>query len=142
MTKKPTYEELERKVKELEREAAERNRMEEALRRLTSGILTRYGYEVLEAEDGNEALKISRGHEGSIHLVVADVIMPGLNVREIAEQIQSRRKETKVLFMSGHTDEIISHYGVLEPEIDFLGKPFTPESLAQKVREVLDKDKQ
>lgn len=110
---------------------------DESLQRLTSRVLEYYGYRVLKAPNGDEALKVSQEHEGPIHLILTDVIMPGMNVREMAEQIQSRRKESKVLYMSGYTDETISWYGVLEPGIHFLEKPYTPERLARKVREVL-----
>lgn len=113
---------------------------DETLRRLTSRVLAYYGYRVLKAPNGDEALKVSQEHEGPIHLILTDVIMPGMNVREMAEQIQSRRKESKVLYMSGYTDESISWYGVLEPGIHLLEKPYTPERLARKVREVLDRD--
>ena len=109
------------------------------LQRLTSRILERYNYRVLQASSGDEALKVSQKHEGPINLILADVIMPGMNVREMAESIQSRRKETKTLYMSGHMDDTISHYGILEPGINFLQKPYTPEGLVRKIREVLDK---
>jgi len=110
------------------------------LQKLTSRILGRYGYRVLQASNGDEALNISHKHGGSIHLVLTDVIMPGMNVQEMAKKIQFRRKETRILFMSGYMDDTISLHGVLEPGINFLQKPYTPKRLAQKVREVLNRD--
>ena len=110
------------------------------LQKLTSRILGRYGYRVLQASNGDEALTISHNHDGPIHLVLTDVIMPGISVQEMVEKIQFRRKESRILFMSGYMDDTISLHGVLEPGINFLQKPYTPEGLAQKVREVLDRD--
>jgi PAS domain S-box-containing protein len=110
------------------------------LQKLTSRILGRYGYRVLQASNGDEALNLSHKHDGPIHLVLTDVIMPGMNVQEMAKKIQFRRKETRILFMSGYMDDTISLHGVLDPGINFLQKPYTPQSLAQKVRKVLDRD--
>ena len=109
------------------------------LQKLTSRILERYNYRVLQASSGEEALKVSQKHDGPINLILTDVIMPGMNVREMAESIQSRRKGIKTLYMSGHMDDTISHYGIFEPGINFLQKPYIPEGLVHKVREVLDK---
>ena len=75
---------------------------------------------------------------GRIHLVVTDVVMPGMSGRVLWDQLSALKPATRVLFMSGYTDETIEGHGVLEPGIAFLQKPFTPSSLAQKVREVLD----
>ena len=111
---------------------------DEPLRRLASTILRRYGYQVLEAQDSDEALTVSRGHEGPIDLILTDVVMPGINVREMTEKIRSVRPEVKVLYTSGYTSDIIAHYGVLDPDIAFLEKPITPEKTVRKVREVLD----
>lgn len=108
------------------------------LQQLTSRILKRYGYRVLQASNGDEALKVSQKYDGPIDLIITDVIMPGMNVREMTEKIRSRRKETKTLYMSGHIDDTIAHYGILDPGINFLQKPYIPEGLVHKVREVLD----
>jgi len=110
------------------------------LRKLTSRILERYNYRILQASNGDDALSVSHKYGGPIDLIITDVIMPGMNVREMAEKIQSRRKEARILYMSGYMDNAISHHGVLTPGIDFLQKPYTPEGLARKIREVLDRD--
>ncbi len=77
-------------------------------------------------------------HEGPIHLLLTDVVMPGMRVRELEQRLASLRLDVKVLYVSGYTNNAIVHRGVLEPGIAFLQKPFTPEILARKVREVLD----
>ena len=105
---------------------------------LVRKILKMYGYNVLEAQDGEDALKVSEAHEDPIHLMLTDVVMPGMNGRELAERIRLLYPNTKVLFMSGYTDDAISHLGVLEPGMEFIEKPFSPESLALKVRKTLD----
>ena len=111
---------------------------EEGIRLLVLGILRARGYTVLEARGPHEALEISKKFDGLIHLLFTDVVMPQMGGREVAEQITSARPSTKVLYMSGYTDHAIAYHGVLDPGVAFLQKPFTPEALAQKVREVLD----
>ncbi|MFC1975366.1 response regulator [Chloroflexota bacterium] len=112
---------------------------EDGVRELVHYALLQDGYQVLEASHGQEALTVCAQYEGPIHLLLTDVIMPGgLSGRELAEQLVSQHPETKVLYMSGYADDAIIHHGVLSPDIAFLQKPFTPISLAQKVREVLD----
>ncbi|HEX2757759.1 MAG TPA: PAS domain S-box protein, partial [Thermoanaerobaculia bacterium] len=111
---------------------------ESGVRRLSRTILEAQGYTVLEAASGDEALEIARSHAGEIHLVATDVIMPGMSGRVLWDQLRVLRPKSRVLFMSGYTDDAIARHGVLEPGIAFLQKPFTPFSLAQKVREVLD----
>ena len=108
------------------------------VRNLARNILQRYGYKVLEAENGEEALRISQQHQQPIHLMLTDVVMPGMSGRELAECIQSQRSEIKVLYMSGYTDSAIVHHGVLTSGVNFIQKPFTPEKLTSKIREVLD----
>jgi PAS domain S-box-containing protein len=107
------------------------------VRNLARNILQRYGYKVLEAENGEEALRISQQQQ-TIHLMLTDVVMPGMSGRELAECIQSQRSEIKVLYMSGYTDSAIVHHGVLTSGVNFIQKPFTPEKLTSKIREVLD----
>jgi len=105
---------------------------------LVRGILQASGYTVLEAGRPHEALEVSKKFEGPIHLLFTDVVMPQMSGREVAERISAARPSTKVLYMSGYTDNAIAHHGVLDPGVPFLQKPFTPQALAHKVREVLD----
>jgi len=111
---------------------------DDMLRNLAKKILHLYGYMGLEARDGNDALRVSEEHKGSIQLMVTDVVMPGMSGRELADRIQPLRPDMKILYMSGYTDNAIVHHQVLDPQLAFLQKPFTPEGLAGKAREVLD----
>ena len=111
---------------------------EELVRRVTGRILARHGYTVLEAVSGSDALVVSREHAGSIHLMLTDVVMPGMSGQELAEEVKSQRPTMKVLFMSGYTENAIIHHGVLDPDIAFIQKPFKYDTLARKVREMLD----
>ncbi|HZV06945.1 MAG TPA: response regulator [Gemmataceae bacterium] len=113
---------------------------DDGVRALTRTILERSGYRVLEARNGGEALLLCEQHQGPIHLLVSDVIMPQMSGGQLAERLASLLPTMKVLFMSGYTDDAILHHGSLEAEAPFLHKPFSPEALAQKVREVLDGD--
>jgi DNA-binding NtrC family response regulator len=96
------------------------------------------GYKVLQAANGLEALPICEQHAEPIHLMLTDVVMPQMGGRELAEQVAKMRPEMKVLFMSGYTDDAIVHHGVLDAGMAFIQKPFTPDSLASKVRDMLD----
>ena len=107
------------------------------IRKLTREILEVRGYNVIEASDGEEALQICKSYVGTIHLTLSDVIMPGMNGRELAEQAVRLRPDMKVLLMSGYADEI-TRSGYIHPGFHFIEKPFTSNSLALKVREVLD----
>ena len=111
---------------------------EESIRSLVLRILQAHGYTVLEAGRPYEALEISKKFDGPIHLLFTDVVMPQMSGREVAERISAARPNTKILYMSGYTDQAIAHHGVLNPGVPFLQKPFTPEALTLKVREVLD----
>jgi len=111
---------------------------DEILRPLTKGLLTKLGYTVLDAESAQQALAVAGARQGPIHLLVADVVMPGASGRELARRLAQSRPETRVLYVSGYTDDAIVHHGMLEPGLKFLQKPFTPAALARKVREVLD----
>jgi two-component system, cell cycle sensor histidine kinase and response regulator CckA len=111
---------------------------EENLRQLTRQSLEHQGYSVIDAGDGATAMRLSQEHKGPIHLLLTDVIMPGMNGRELANQVSASRPHMKVLYMSGYTDDAIVRHGVLGAGMAFLSKPFTPDALAAKVREVLD----
>ena len=111
---------------------------EEVVREMATEILRDSGYHVLEAKHGHEAMKLGRQHSGTIHLMLTDVVMPQMSGRELAEQLTPLRRDMKVLYMSGYTDDAIVHHGVLEEGTAFIGKPFTPSALARKVREILD----
>jgi PAS domain S-box-containing protein len=111
---------------------------EENLRQLTRQFLVSQGYSVIEAADGGAALRLSQAHQGPIHLLLTDVIMPGINGRELANQVSSSRPEMKVLYMSGYTENHIGHNGTLDEGVTLLQKPFTLPALKAKVREVLD----
>jgi CheY-like chemotaxis protein len=113
---------------------------EDSVRSLAREILQRNGYFVLEATHGSEALVICKQHKGSISLMLTDVVMPGMSGREVAEELSSLRPEMKVIFMSGYSDDAIVRHGILEPGTQFLPKPYTPDSLIRKVRDVLDEN--
>ena len=111
---------------------------EENLRRLARQSLETQGYRVIDAPDGAAAIRISQAHKGPIHLLLTDVIMPGMNGRELANQLSPTRPEMRVLYMSGYTENHIGHNGTLDEGITLLQKPFTLPALKAKVREVLD----
>ena len=110
---------------------------EEIVRGLAKIVLESSGYVVLESRDGREALSLCETHEGAIDLLVSDVMMPGLGGRELAERAVAMRPGLKVLFMSGHTQDVILKEGI-KKGTPFLQKPFRPTDLAHKVRKVLD----
>lgn len=108
------------------------------LRQLSSSVLAHCGYKMLVAASPEEGLEICKANNRAIHLLVTDVIMPRMNGRQLAEQIQGIAPNTKVLYISGYTNNAIVHYGVLDPGLWFLPKPYTLSALVAKVREVLD----
>jgi CheY-like chemotaxis protein len=108
------------------------------VRPLAKSLLDKLGYTVLEADNAEQALRVARAHPGPIHLLVSDVVMPGASGRELARRLAETRPDTRVLYVSGYTDDAIVYHGMLEPGLHFLQKPFTPAVLARKVREVLD----
>ena len=110
----------------------------EQVRHLGRAILERQGYTVLEAQSGEDALAILASHDGTVHLLLTDVVMPGMNGKELYQRAAQRHPHLKVLFMSGYTDDIIAHRGVLKKGIQLIQKPFSVEGLAAKVRDVLD----
>jgi PAS domain S-box-containing protein len=111
---------------------------EENLRRLARQSLENQGYSVIDAPDGSTAIQISQAHKGPIHLLLTDVIMPGMNGRELANKVSPTRPEMRVLYMSGYTENHIGHNGTLDEGITLLQKPFTLPALKAKVREMLD----
>jgi len=111
---------------------------ESAVRNLVRNVLQRNGYTVLDANHGEEALRIAIRHEGIIHVMVTDVVLPHMSGRQLAQRMATIRSDIKVLYMSGYTDNAIVRHGVLDLGIAFLQKPFTTEALLRKVREVLD----
>jgi PAS domain S-box-containing protein len=112
---------------------------DEVIRKLVYMILLEHGYTVLVTCNGSEALEISEQHPDPIHLMLTDVVMPQLTVRELTESLARMRPETRVLYVSGYTDDAIVHHGVLGEGMNFMPKPFTVDALLRKVREVLDK---
>jgi signal transduction histidine kinase/ActR/RegA family two-component response regulator len=111
------------------------------VRKLVARILENHGYKVLEASQGSEALPLSKEYKEQIHLMLADVVMPGLDGRELAERIKLLHPRMKVLYMSGYTENAITHHGILEKGMNYIQKPFTVDALTRKVREVLDEQK-
>jgi PAS domain S-box-containing protein len=112
---------------------------EEAVRKLASTILQSNGYKVLEAGNGEEALRIAQEQNGNpIHLILTDVVMPGMSGSQLAERLVSQWPEMKVLYMSGYTDNAIVHHGILDQGKPYIQKPFNPSALAEKVRDILD----
>jgi len=112
---------------------------DDSLRNLARKTLQQHGYKVMDAENGEDALRVSKEYEGSIDLMITDVVMPKMGGKETAERLQPLYPHMKVIYMSGYTDKAIVHHGVLAPELNFIEKPFSPEKLALKVLEVLDK---
>lgn len=115
---------------------------EESIRKVVNDILLSLGYEVLEAASGEEALELAKNSDKKIDLLLTDVIMPGINGRELAEKLTAFDPQVAVLFMSGYTDNVITHQGVLKPGIMLINKPLVPNLLAQKIRKILDNNKQ
>jgi CheY-like chemotaxis protein len=108
------------------------------LRVLTCALLENNGYKVLAAENGMEAVKLAERFDRPIHLLLTDVVMPGMSGRELAGRLAVERPGMRVLYMSGYTNDAIVHHGVLEPGLFFLEKPFSQDGLMRKLREVLD----
>ena len=111
---------------------------DETIRAVGQTILQRHGYTILKAGDAKEALHLAGKHQGPIHLLFTDVVMPGLSGPELAECLRSIRPDTKVLYTSGYTDKVRTQHNLMGLSNAFLQKPFTPESLTRKVRAVLD----
>jgi PAS domain S-box-containing protein len=111
---------------------------QEAVRNFTVAALRRNGYRVLEAFDGDRAIDVAERFSGEIHLLLTDVVMPGMNGKDLSERLKKLRPNLKVLFVSGYTADVIAHRGVLDRSVSLLYKPFGPDELAAKVRVSLD----
>jgi two-component system cell cycle sensor histidine kinase/response regulator CckA len=110
---------------------------EAAVRTLASRILRERGYRVLEAADGTEALRIAQEYQSEIHMVLTDVVMPGVGGKALIARLEELRPGIHALYISGYTDNAIVHHGILDSGVAFLQKPFSVDSLLRKVREVL-----
>ena len=110
---------------------------QEPVRNLTVTVLKERGYRVLDASHGTDALLVAERHSGPIHLLLTDVVMPRMTGKELAERLKPLRPEMKVLYMSGYAADIIARRELLESDVAYLAKPFAPDVLAAKVREVL-----
>ena len=111
---------------------------DDLVRELARKVLSDQGYTVLEAEDAEEAILLGRRFSGRVHLLVTDVVMPGLNGRELFERLKVGRPDLKALFMSGYTENVIAHHAVLEEGTHFMPKPFTLDELLGRVRELVE----
>ncbi len=109
-----------------------------AVRDFLRSVLEDYGYHVVEALDGPDALDIAMKQRHEIHLLITDVVMPGMNGKELSERLRHERPRLKVIFLSGYSTDVIGHRGVLERDVAFLQKPVSPEVLAAKVHDVLN----
>jgi CheY-like chemotaxis protein len=109
------------------------------VRNLASTVLARYGYHVLAAGSGREAISSLERHEGDVHLLLTDVVMPDMNGKELFEHLSARHPDLRVLYMSGYTDDVIAHHGVIDEGVSFIEKPFTVKGLAEKVREAFSR---
>lgn len=111
---------------------------EEQVRRAAIEVLTVLGYQVYEASNASQAIQLAKLYKDTIHLLLTDVVMPKMNGKEMAEQIKALHPEAAVLYISGYNDDIIADHGILDENLHFLPKPFSPATLAHKVREVLE----
>jgi two-component system, cell cycle sensor histidine kinase and response regulator CckA len=110
---------------------------QDEVRAFVVDLLRGYGYQVLEAATGMEALELAQRYKEPIHLLLTDAVMPRMTGKELVERLQPLRPDTSVLYMSGHPDNVIAHSGVLDPGLDYISKPFSPDELAAKIRAVL-----
>jgi two-component system cell cycle sensor histidine kinase/response regulator CckA len=108
------------------------------VRNVALRTLRRLGYHVLHARDGNHAVEVARSYPDEIHLLLTDVVMPHMNGRQLADELCALRPTLRVLFTSGYTDNVIAHHGVLDRGLNFISKPYATQSLAERVRQVLD----
>jgi two-component system, cell cycle sensor histidine kinase and response regulator CckA len=113
---------------------------QEEVRTFASRVLESYGYTVLAAPDGPKALALAADHSAVIDILLTDVVMPGMNGRQLAELLSAQRPTIKVLYTSGYTQDVIAHHGVLDADLDYLSKPYSPDALAASLREVLGRN--
>jgi DNA-binding NtrC family response regulator len=111
---------------------------DESVRGLLRSILSRNGYRVVEAQNASEAFLLCERHEGKLHLLLTDVVMPRMSGLELAERVAPLRPGMKVIYLSGHAEGAVGHHGPATPRLFVLEKPITPDALLHKVREVLD----
>ena len=111
---------------------------EAAVRKITTSILEQFGYQVVAAADGDEAMRLFREHPGAIDLVMLDVVMPKKDGKAVYEEIMRLRPDTRVLFTSGYTSDIVLNKGLLDSSVPFISKPASPTDLLRKIREVLE----
>jgi PAS domain S-box-containing protein len=114
---------------------------EPAILDITTKILEKQGYSVLAANNPGDAMRLARDHTGELHLLMTDVVMPGMNGRDLAQKMRSLHPDLKCLYSSGYTADVIVHHGVLEEGVFFIQKPFSRKDLAAKIREILDREK-
>ena len=112
---------------------------DEQVRKFTVQVLQKQGYKVLEASHGEEALLLCEQHKEPIHLMVTDVVMPGMSGGELAKWLIAKHPEMRIIYMSGYTENVVARHGVLKKDVNYIQKPFTVDGLARKVRRVLDK---
>lgn len=111
---------------------------DKSVRDLAAKVIRKLGYHVLEACDGQNAFMVSQMYGGKIHLLFTDIIMPGMNGKQLGERMKKIIPDLKILYTSGYTENAIAHHGVIDQNINFLSKPYTPSSLAEKIRNTLD----
>jgi len=112
---------------------------DESILALGAAILEKNGYTVLTAQRPSEALALLRRHDGPLDILITDVVMPGMNGKDLADKVVAIKPGVKTLYMSGYTADVIAHHGVLDPGVEFLQKPFSVRTLSEKVREMLDR---
>jgi DNA-binding response OmpR family regulator len=110
---------------------------QEEVRRLMKAVLESEGFNVLTAAGGDAALSLARGYSETIHLLITDVIMPDMTGKQVADQLVSMRPGMKVLYISGYSGDVLARHGVLDSDVAYLSKPFTPVTLSARVREIL-----
>ena len=110
-----------------------------AVRSFTKAVLSKHGYHVIEVSSGEEALEVAEGHPGPIHMLISDVVLTGMNGKVLSERLRASRPNLRAIFISGYTQDLIGQRGVLDHGTALLQKPFSPDHLATKVREILDK---